>query len=142
MTVLSGVYIVSCTFGIAKSNTLFWIAVHSSINQSTIPNYKVNLFFVYRAFYNTETFRWPNRALEDENLRNEERDKEEERKKTKQRLIDIAEARKKKASPIPSAGLAMVAGLGGGKVNYDFTGSSLQYNYRCFISSEAYFCKK
>ncbi|XP_050688175.1 chloride channel protein 2-like isoform X1 [Eriocheir sinensis] len=52
-------------------------------------------------------------ALEDENTRNEERDKEEERKKTKQRLIDIAEARKNPVSPIPSAGLAMVAGIGG-----------------------------
>lgn len=55
------------------------------------------------------------KALEDENTRNEERDKEEERKKTKQRLIDIAEARKNPVSPIPSAGLAMVAGIGGGE---------------------------
>lgn len=53
------------------------------------------------------------RALEDENLQNEEIDKEEERKKTKQRLIDIAEARKRRSSPISSPALAMVTSTGG-----------------------------
>ncbi|XP_045112061.1 chloride channel protein 2-like isoform X1 [Portunus trituberculatus] len=53
------------------------------------------------------------RALEDENVQNEEIDKEEERKKTKQRLIDIAEARKRRSSPISSPALAVVTGTGG-----------------------------
>ncbi|XP_063885895.1 LOW QUALITY PROTEIN: chloride channel protein 2-like [Scylla paramamosain] len=52
-------------------------------------------------------------ALEDENLQNEEIDKEEERKKTKQRLIDIAEARKRRSSPISSPALAVVTGTDG-----------------------------
>ncbi|XP_071542277.1 chloride channel protein 2-like isoform X11 [Panulirus ornatus] len=54
-------------------------------------------------------------ALEAEQLQKEteEKQREEERRKTKQRLLDIAEERKRKASPLPSAGLAIVAGVGG-----------------------------
>ncbi|KAK3864665.1 hypothetical protein Pcinc_029668 [Petrolisthes cinctipes] len=55
------------------------------------------------------------KALEAEQVQKEAEEKwrEEEREETKQRLIDIAEATKKKTSFIPSARLAMVAGIGG-----------------------------
>ncbi|XP_042226356.1 chloride channel protein 2-like isoform X1 [Homarus americanus] len=49
-------------------------------------------------------------ALEAEQAAEE---KEDERNKTKQRLRDIADARKQKSSTVPSAGLALVAGIGG-----------------------------
>lgn len=60
---------------------------------------------------------FPIRALEAEQVQKEaeERWREQEREKTKQRLIDIAEATKKKTSLVPSARLAMVAGVGGSK---------------------------
>lgn len=54
------------------------------------------------------------RALEAEQLQKEaeEKQKEEERRKVKQKLLEIEETSKK--ANIPSAGLAMVAGVGGG----------------------------
>lgn len=63
-------------------------------------------------------FTFPIRALEAEQVQKEaeERWREQEREKTKQRLIDIAEATKKKTSLVPSARLAMVAGVGGSKL--------------------------
>lgn len=66
--------------------------------------------------------KWKNaaqKALEAEQLQKEteEKQREEERRKTKQRLLDIAEERKRKASPLPSAGLAIVAGVGGDEKN-------------------------
>lgn len=61
-------------------------------------------------------FTFPIRALEAEQVQKEaeERWREQEREKTKQRLLDIAEATKKKTL-VPSARLAMVAGVGGSK---------------------------
>ncbi|XP_069948569.1 chloride channel protein 2-like isoform X3 [Cherax quadricarinatus] len=52
------------------------------------------------------------KVLEAEQLQKEPNNTQEERKKTKQRLLDIAEARKMKSTPLPSPSLSMVAGVG------------------------------
>lgn len=59
------------------------------------------------------------RALEAEQLQKEaeEKQKEEERRKVKQKLLEIEETNKK--ANVPSAGLAMVAGVGGGEAASD-----------------------
>lgn len=59
------------------------------------------------------------RALEAEQLQKEaeEKQKEEERQKVKQKLLEIEETSKK--ANVPSAGLAMVAGVGGGETASD-----------------------